>query len=354
MPQRSHAPFLHAIVGCGRVAPNHVDGFRALAEPWEVGWACDREPARAREFAAAHGIAAATASAAEVFADPAVTSVSLTVDHAQHAPLAEQALTAGKHVLVEKPLALSVADGERLVRLAADRGRVLSVVSQHLYDPLVRAVHRWVKDGVLGRLLHCRVSLESSREEPYYADSYWRGTWAGEGGSAVINQGYHCLDVARTLCGELRVVASVARCGELFATMETEDTLSALLAAGEVPVAFSVTVGSTVTWRSRIELIGSAGTVEFDIDHPASLHRATGSAELERLAAVERARAAEEEPPGIDYYGVSHRRQIADFAQSVQRGEPMTASTGNGLRMAALITDLYAAAGLDRAQRREA
>jgi UDP-N-acetyl-2-amino-2-deoxyglucuronate dehydrogenase len=335
----------HAIIGCGRVAPNHVDGFRAL-DDYHLVWACDREAVKAHAFAGLHSIPRSASSLAEVLNDPDLTSVSVAVDHAQHAEVAERALLAGKHVLVEKPLTLSVIDAERLVKLASDRGRVLAVVSQHRYDPTVLAVRDWIVEGLLGHLLYAQVSLEARREPDYYTDSYWRGTWDGEGGSALINQGYHCLDVTRLLCGELEVRAAVAARRVLGQVIETEDTLSALLVAGDTPVTLNVTNGSTTVWRTRVELVGERGTISFDIDHPGRVHRASGNPELERRAVALGQLVIDEPPPGIGYYGISHRRQIADFAAAVTDGEPLAVPVQTGIGMVRLLADLYTATRL--------
>ncbi|WP_129286769.1 Gfo/Idh/MocA family oxidoreductase [Streptomyces sp. GZWMJZ-114] len=341
----------HAVIGCGRVAPNHADAFRQLPA-WEILWACDVEPGSALRFAQEQGIPNATESVEEVLADPTVVSVSIAVDHAMHAPLAEAALSAGKHVLVEKPLAVSLADGERVTKLAADRGLILSTVSQHRYDPLVSAVHGWIREGLLGRLLYSQVSLEARREPEYYSDSNWRGTWSGEGGSALINQGYHCLDVARYLLGDMEVQTAVAASGGRGGLMETEDSLSALLLAGDTPITLHVTVASTATWRTRVTIVGTEGTLEFDLDHPGKLHRCSGNPELERLAELERQRSMTEEPPGINYYGVSHRRQIEDFGRAVQTGSALRFGPDVGLGMVALLEEIYQATGLRAARSR--
>jgi UDP-N-acetyl-2-amino-2-deoxyglucuronate dehydrogenase len=334
----------HAIIGCGRVAPNHVDGFRALGD-WALLWACDRELSIAESFATSFNIPKVTTSASEVFADPRVTSVSVAVDHAQHARLAADALRAGKHVLVEKPLALSRQDAEKVLALAAVHGLVLFVVSQHRYDPLVTAVRGWLREGLLGGLLFAQISLESCREASYYTESYWRGTWAGEGGSALINQGYHCLDITRFLCGELEVKAAVAGRSHLGGVIETEDTLSALLVAGDTPVTLNVTVASNTIWRSRIELVGSRGSVCLDLDHPAALHRAVGNAELEDRAAAVGATVSVEAAPGIDYYGISHRRQIADFADAVVGNRALAEGAQSAIGMVTLIEQIYRMSG---------
>jgi UDP-N-acetyl-2-amino-2-deoxyglucuronate dehydrogenase len=337
----------HAIIGCGRVAPNHVDGFRALPG-WDILWACDRDPKIAAEFARAYAVDGVASSVADVLGDARVLSVSVATDHAQHAEIALKALRAGKHVLVEKPLALSVADAEHVLGTAARHGRVLSVVSQHRYDPLVIAARDWLRDGLLGKVLFAQVSLESCRHADYYSGSYWRGTWRGEGGSALINQGYHCLDITRFLLGELDVVAATAANDHLGGVIETEDTLSALLLAGTIPVTLNVTIGSTTEWRTRLEIVGSNGTACFDLDHPATLHRAEGNPQLEERAALAASHADTEIPPGIGYYGISHRRQIADFARAAAGLGELSERPDTAVGMVRLLDGLYRSSGIRR------
>ncbi|MFF4559632.1 Gfo/Idh/MocA family protein [Streptomyces sp. NPDC001435] len=336
-------PLVHAVVGCGRVAPNHVDGFSVLPDA-ELRWACDRDLARAESLARRYGLPRATADLRDVLADPEVDSASIAVDHAQHFELAAAALEAGKHVLVEKPLALTVEEGTALTALAQRTGRVLSVVSQHRYDPVVTAVRDWIAGGLLGQLVSGTVSLQCGRDDAYYADSYWRGTFAGEGGSALVNQGYHALDVTRWLVGGLTVAGAAAGHTAPRGGMETEDTLAALLRGPRgALVTYHVTVASSITWRTRVELVGTEGSVLFDLDHPGTLHLAEGGEAL-RAAAREIGAQVEPAPAGIGYYGISHRRQIADFAGAVRDGRRMTADGEAGLDTLRLLREMYGAA----------
>jgi predicted dehydrogenase len=331
---------VHAVVGCGRVSPNHVDGFSALPDV-EVRWACDRDLTAAKSLA----LPRVTTDVSEVLADPEVDSVSIATGHAAHHELVTAALEAGKHVLVEKPLALSVEDGTALTSLAERAGRVLSVVSQHRYDRVITAVRNWTEAGLLGRLVSGVVSLQCGRDDAYYADSDWRGTYRGEGGSALVNQGYHALDVTRWLTGGLEVVGAAAGHTAPRGGMETEDTLAALLRGPQgALVTYQVTVASSITWRTRLEIIGTGGTVLFDLDHPGTLHVAQGSDEL--LAAAEKltSEVVEQAPPGIGYYGISHRRQIADFVAAVRDGHRMLADDRAGLDTLILLQDIYRAA----------
>jgi UDP-N-acetyl-2-amino-2-deoxyglucuronate dehydrogenase len=332
---------VHAIVGCGRIGPNHVDGFRAVPGV-EVRWAIDRDPAVAKGFAAQFGMPRHGTDLAEALDDAELTSVSVAVDHAQHTALADRALRAGRHVLVEKPFATRSADARATVALAADRGLVLSVVSQHRYDPVVEAVAGWVADGLLGRLTQAYAVQECHRTREYYSD-YWHGSRAGEGGSALINQGYHALDVLRSLCGPLRVAGAVATAPLYGGVIENEDTLAAVFAGpGGLAASFAVTVTSAVEWRTRLGLTGTAGSVVFDLDHPGTLHHADGNPELVRRAAL--VGPVAEAAPGIGYYGSSHRRQIAEFCAAVADGTPIRATAADGLATLELIDAVYAAA----------
>jgi predicted dehydrogenase len=283
-----------------------------------------------------------------VLEDSRVDSVSVAVDHAQHARLAIEALQAGKHVIVEKPLALTVADGRRVLDAAAEAARVVSVVSQHRYDPLAVEIERWTRSGLLGRPLYCAVTLECGRDASYYADSYWRGTWSGEGGSLASNQAYHCIDVVNWLVGPLTVLGARAATLVLGDVIETEDTIAALLEAADGAFAtLAVSAGGRVFWRTTIQLVASDGTVVFDLDHPDTLHFAAGSPALEeaaRAATVSRP----EPPPELGHYGVSHRPQLAAFFTAVARGEIASCDAVAALDTLRVLEELYRAAGAPR------
>lgn len=330
----------HAIIGCGRVAPNHIDGFAAV-EGWEVALVCDVEPVAAA-FADQYAVPAWTTQAEEVLADPNITSVSVTVGHHAHAALVEAALRAGKHVIVEKPFGLDPERSRHLASFAAAHDLKLTVVSQHRYDPVVAAVKSWLNEGLLGTLVYASATLQAHRSPDYYTESTWRGRKAGEGGSALINQGYHCLDILRWLCGDLEVERAVSRTVALRDVIETEDTLCGLLTTSAgAPVLLGITVASATEWRTRIEIVGTAGTVNFDLDHPGRLHDWHGSPLLCARASAEHARGAEEEPPGLAYYGVSHRRQIADFCGAISDRRAMMFGALESLGTLTTINKLY-------------
>lgn len=340
---------VHAIVGCGRIAPNHAHGFRARPGV-ELRWACDPDRPAADRLAAGFDIPRTATDLDQVLADPEVTSVSIAVDHGRHAELAARALAAGRHVLLEKPFATRAGDARALTATAERAGLVLSVVSQHRYDPVVSAVTEWVAEGLLGRLTQAFAVQQCRRTREYYAD--WHGTRSGEGGSALINQGYHALDVLRALCGgTLEVVGATGGALVLGDAIENEDTLAAVLRGPDgLAATYSVTVTSTLEWWTRLGLTGTAGSVVFDLDHPGTLHLCAGGPELLARAAALRADTDNDaadagQAPGIGYYGASHRRQIAEFCAAVRSGAPVLADAAEGLATLDLIEAMYRRAG---------
>lgn len=124
--------------------------------------------------------------------------------------------------------------------------------------------------------------------------------------------------------------------------METEDTLAAVLRGPQgALVTYQVTVASSITWRTRIELVGTGGSVLFDLDHPGTLHLAEGSDALRAAARTVRGQVSPP-PAGIGYYGISHRRQIADFAAAVRDPRHTMAADGTaGLETLRLLREMY-------------
>lgn len=301
----------HGLIGCGRVAPTHLDGARH-APPLQLTHVCDQVPERAAAFASQWGLE--TAALERILADETIRSVSICTPHDTHIELAQRALASGKHVLIEKPPGL---DSDAIARLAAEAGRlglIVLPITQHRFDPLVGLVRALLDEGELGDLVMLRASLECVRERAYYADSDWRGSWAREGGSVLMNQGYHFIDMLTWLAGPVVQVTALMDnlAGRTF--METEDSLAAALrfrsgALGTV----NLTGAGGGAWTNVLELFGSDGIVAFDLSTPARVHRLelrSKQALKHWRKAFAEAAARTEVPIGVSYYGTSHRAQF--------------------------------------------
>lgn len=330
----------HAIIGCGRIAANHVDAFLAT-DGVVITHAVDSDQAVAEAFAQKHGLANPTTDLDHVLANADVKSVSLCLPHYLYRPVAEKALKAGKHVLMEKPCGLSGRDVAEIAALAGEHGVVAMPVAQHRYDPLVISIYHLLQSGALGRIALVRGHLECVRARDYYEESPWRGKLAKEGGSVLINQAYHILELILWLAGPLASKNAHMGTLRLPQVMETEDTLTASLGFENGAMgALTLTGAGGATWNSYIELIGTEGLIAFDINFPNRLHRF----QLENRSEMRRWRkrfdadlaAQPAAAIGTDYYGVSHRDQARDFINHIT-GQPRV-ETGADLTHAAMVS----------------
>ena len=215
-----------ALVGCGRIAPIHAIALKELPFT-EIVMTMDVIRERAEAFAREYG-GQPTADYQQVLANPKVEVVQICTPHYNHAQLALKALEAGKHVLVEKPMALSVEDAKEMIATAQRKGLQLGVIFQNRYNASSEAVKEAISSGELGELRAARAFVTWHRDDEYYRSDPWRGTWAQEGGGLLINQAIHTLDLMQWLMGEIKTVsANCRRWGHEF--IEVEDTAEAYI-----------------------------------------------------------------------------------------------------------------------------
>jgi len=171
----------------------------------------------------------------------------------------------GKHVQVQKPIATSVADAREMIDIAKKAGIVLGVVSQHRFDDSSQFVYRAIQDGRLGKLLQCDCYVKWWRSAEYYSRPI-KGSWAVEGGGALINQAIHQIDILRWLAGPVSTVTANWRLGAVH-KIESEDVINAILTFKSG--ALGIVQASTAFWPSyseRVELHGSKGSAIFTGD----------------------------------------------------------------------------------------
>lgn len=305
----------HAIIGCGHIAPSHVYGCSKNNVEIEMCYDIDKD--KAIEFAKIHKIKQVSDSYLQILNDNSITSVSICTDHGSHAKLTLQALAAGKHVIVEKPIALTLNDAKKMIATAKRLKKVLSVVSQHRYNPLIIEIQKIIKNGVLGDITLINSSLSCHKEEDYYKKSNWRGTHTKEGGSTLINQAIHTLDVVLSIKNLPVKTKSFKEKLKFKKVIETEDTLSAIMQFKDKSLAtFSCTNTTIGGWDSKIEVIGTKGKISFSVDYPVKIlnfvhEKANTEAEILDLLNSKAERFIK--PPSESYYGTKHREQMEDF-----------------------------------------
>jgi UDP-N-acetyl-2-amino-2-deoxyglucuronate dehydrogenase len=215
-----------ALVGCGKVAHLHAAALARLPESEFVA-VCDADRDRARAFGERYGVRDFV-DCAEMIRSAGVEALIVCTPHPLHAAPAIAAAEAGVHVLVEKPLAATVADCDAMIAAARRSGVVLGVVSQRRFFEPVARMKQAIEAGKLGTAILGAVTMYSWRDEAYYRSDPWRGSWDTEGGGVLINQSPHHIDILLWLMGP--VVEVVGRWANLnHPYVEVEDTAVAVL-----------------------------------------------------------------------------------------------------------------------------
>ena len=254
-------PVRVGLVGCGAVAEWHVSsGFAAVPEAAVVAATCDARRERAAALGEPLGAAVHT-DFDELLADPRVEAVDLCVPHPLHAPLALQVLAAGKHVLVEKPLATTLEDGVAMVRAAEERGLTLCVSENYPFSEPFRRAREMIAAGEIGRV----VALRSHRVG--YLDGIWlRDGWRQDarqaGGGMLLDQGCHYTNILRMMGGPItHVMATAARTREDWHG-EDSASLSLRFASGVIGESFYCWATRTPRIGAEVYVYGERGSLE--------------------------------------------------------------------------------------------
>ena len=193
-----------ALVGAGKVAHLHARALQALPESEFVG-VCSRPSERLLDFADGYGVPAFT-DVTEMIQKTGAQAICVCTPHPAHAAPTVAAASMGVHVLVEKPMASTLADCDAMMEAARKGGAVLGLVSQRRFYPACQRIRAALDAGRLGRPVLGTASIFGWRDEAYYRSDPWRGSWSGEGGGVLVNQSPHQLDLLLWYMGEVEEV----------------------------------------------------------------------------------------------------------------------------------------------------
>jgi predicted dehydrogenase len=251
------------LIGAGNISGTHARAISGI--PGAVVTAvCAPTRERAAALAAQHGAAAYDSLDAFLNHRP-MDMVAIGSPSGLHGEHAIAAARRGLHVLVEKPIEISTARVDTLIAEAKQAGVTLGVIFQDRVKPDIARLKGVVDEGALGKPILASAQVKWYRPPEYYRDSRWRGTWALDGGGALMNQGVHTVDLLLWLAGPVRRV--FARTAAQLHAIEVEDTAVAVLefasgALGTLEAATSAYPG----YARRLELTGSGGTAILDGD----------------------------------------------------------------------------------------
>jgi predicted dehydrogenase len=330
-----------AIAGTGVIAKHHARAILATPDARLVS-VFARDADKRRAFAEQHGCATA-ASLEELVADPAVQVVVIATPSGAHAEQAIAAARAGKHVLCEKPLDITLEKTDRIVAACAEHGVILCPVFQNRFGDHVRRIKRAVDSGRLGRLLLGRATVKWQRTREYYQSGSWRGTRALDGGGCLMNQGIHTVDLLLHLMGEPVEVTGYADT-LVHSGIEVEDTACAVVrfASGAMGV-IEATTATTPQLPAGIELTGSRGTVAMRGEHLSAWEVAEPDADDLAVRAGIDPRAVE--PVEDEARFPKHRRQLDDLIGAIRAGASATSIPAADGRLALeIVLGIYRSA----------
>ncbi len=339
-----------AVVGCGKVGHFHARAWRQIAG-CELAACWNRTLPRAEEFAAQYGIRPYD-DLEKMVKENGIQAASVCTPHMNHAEVAACLARMGVHIIVEKPLAVSLADCDLMIAAAREGGATAATISQRrFYEPAQR-VKRAISDGKLGRPILGTVNMLGWRSMEYYRSDPWRGSWALEGGGVLVNQAVHQLDLLLWFMGE---VDSVFGFWDTLnhPELEVEDTAAAVIrfrsgAIGNICVSNSqnpalfgnVRVhgynGASVgvqTDGGAMFIAGVSGVAEPPVN---DLWTVEGESEL--LSAYQEAdRKAFLAADDVHYF----RLQLEDFAAAIREGRSPLVTLEDGRRAVELFQGIY-------------
>jgi UDP-N-acetyl-2-amino-2-deoxyglucuronate dehydrogenase len=352
-----------AIVGCGIIGLNHA---RAIARNPQLTITAlvDAVPAAASALADQVVSELGVERPAEFETLPAAiaaTPIDLVVictPSGLHVQLAEEALAAGKHVVIEKPLDVSMPRARRILELsreAAAQGLVVSVISQHRFDPSSVVVAKAAHDGTFGRLTSGIASVAWWRSQDYYDSGQWRGTWELDGGGAVMNQGVHTVDLLVWFFGRpVEIVAQTALLAHERVEVEDIAVATVRFESGALGVIHATTAaypglsvrlhvhgdrGSAVIDDDQLEYFGAADPQAFD---------PSGASVVNRAAEVVPASEVRGGDRGPDQFIVGHLRQYADIVSAIEERREPGVTVEDAFVSLAVVRAVYLSATLGR------
>ncbi|HTN76423.1 MAG TPA: Gfo/Idh/MocA family oxidoreductase [Pirellulaceae bacterium] len=337
------------IIGCGMIANFHAKAIADLPGAKLLG-CVDAFPASADRFAATVGCQAYHTLEA-MLANPAIQVVTICTPSGLHMEPAVAAAQAGKHVIVEKPLEITLDRCDKIIRACEKAGVVLSTIFPARFHEPARLIRQAIDQGRFGRLTLGDAYVKWFRTQEYYDGGKWRGTWKLDGGGALMNQAIHSVDLLTYFMGPVkRISAMTATLAHERIEVEDVATASLLFESG----ALGTIEASTATYPGhlkRLEISGSHGSatmVEEDITFWKFAKEAKKDADLlAKMAGQTKTGGGAADPTAIGHHG--HTLQFKDVLNAIKKGTKPVIGGPEGRRPVEIILAIYKAAETGKA-----
>lgn len=335
-----------ALIGCGRISFKHIEAFVALHDTVELVAVCDPILERAEEKKVEY-TKSVPISSVKIFDDykemlvqckPDI--VTIATESGKHKDIAVHCLKNGSHVICEKPMALSTTDAQEMINTAKKHNKKLGVCFQNRFNAPVVKTRTALEKGRFGKMLHGMVQVRWNRNENYYEQAKWRGTWEQDGGT-LMNQCTHGIDLLQWMMGEdaVRVQAQTRR---FMRPIEAEDFGCAIIefASGAVGIIEGTADVYPKNLNETLSLFGTNGSVVIG-------GLAVNKIETWRFADAEQIGDTEEkvlnpnekDPPTV--YGFGHTALFKDFVDAVVQDREPFVSGEKGKKALEIILAIY-------------
>jgi predicted dehydrogenase len=324
-----------ALIGLGPAAQPHAKSLVDLASQVDVIWAVGRHVERGHRFIQQYPFPFTT-EIMDALTDPRVNAVFVLTPPNTHLEISSLAFGAGKHVLLEKPLDITITRGEKIIAAARAANRRLGIVLQHRFRPASVRLKQLLKNHELGEVEAASLSVPWWRPQSYY-DEAGRGRFDRDGGGVLLTQAIHAVDLFRDLLGVKTISLSRVKTTSIHA-MESEDLVMALATlANGAPAMLYATTAAYPGFPERIEIIGTSGTAHL-VGGALTVDYCDGRKETVRAEGKSGSGAAI-----MDFSHEAHRSLIIDFLDAIAADRDPTVTGEDALATQQLIASIIRA-----------
>jgi UDP-N-acetyl-2-amino-2-deoxyglucuronate dehydrogenase len=320
------------VIGCGRISKNHMESIKAVPGAKLVAVADINAEALAN--AAEKYDCQGYSDYHELLANPEVQIINICTESGLHARIAIDAMKTGKHVLVEKPMAMSIAEADAMIGIAKEMGVKLGVVHQNRFNNAIVKLRKAVEEDKFGKFTHSSAVVRWNRNDEYYSQAPWRGTWAQDGG-CLMNQSIHNIDLLQWMMGP--VESLFAYTATNMRSIEGEDVGAIVLKFknGALGIIEATTTIYPKNLEETLNIFGSTGTVCIGgiAVNKIEAWRFSGDDEATVLADQDK------EPPNV--YGFGHADIIRDFMDAITEDREPAISGEEGRKSLEIILAIY-------------
>ncbi len=330
----------YALIGCGRISTNHVKAV--LNNKLEFVAVCDIIPEHMEEVLAKHNLQndfsiKRYTDYKKMIEENEINLVGIATESGNHAEIALYCIDHGINVIIEKPMAMSIADAEEIIHRSEEKGVKVSACHQNRFNVAVQKMRNALEEGRFGKLSHGSIHVRWNRNKGYYDQAPWRGTWAQDGG-ALMNQCIHGIDLLRWMLGdEIEEVYGVTR-QQFHDYLEAEDVGMAVIKFKNGAIA--TVEGTTNVYPQNLEetlyLFGEKGTVKLG-------GKSTNNIDVwdfaDETEADQANKGLEEETSNV--YGNGHTSLYADVIEAIEKDRKPYVDAYAGKNALELVLAIY-------------